>query len=106
MDAGLQERPTQSEEENYGDRMMVTASTLVGENPAMVHNPGSDGRPPIQETGDGEILHSQPAQVGSNADNMAYVSSGAPDLEEELGGVIIEILVMSVETFPAIVHGL
>ena len=64
MDAGLQERPTQSEEENYGDRMMVTASTLAGENPAMVHNPGSDGRPPIQETGDGEILHSQPAQVG------------------------------------------
>jgi hypothetical protein len=65
MDAGLQERPTQSEEENYGDRMMVTASTMVGENPAMVHNPGSDGRPPIQETGDGEILHSQPAPFSS-----------------------------------------
>ena len=41
-----------------------------------------------------------------NQHRLAYVSSGAPDLEEELGGVIIEILVMSVETFPAIVHGL
>ncbi|CAB4000505.1 Hypothetical predicted protein [Paramuricea clavata] len=58
MDAG-QGRPTSNEKEHYRDenvetggaassaqqgesRMMVTTSTLAGENPAIVHEPGTD----------------------------------------------------------------
>ena len=128
MDAG-QGRPTSSEEENYryenvenegaappaqqGEiRMIATTSTLAGENPAMVHDPGTHGRPPIQETLDGEMLYPQPAQIGS--DISGYYSVDALDLEEELEVIDImddgngqpEILVMSVETSPAIVAGL
>jgi hypothetical protein len=123
MDAG-QGRPTSSEEENYryenvenegaeppaqqGEiRMIATTSTLAGENPAIVHV-----YPPIQETLDGEMLYPQPAQIGS--DISGYYSVDALDLEEELEVIDImddgngqpEILVMSVETSPAIVAGL
>ena len=126
MDTG-QGRPTSSEQENYRDenvenegaappaqqgesRMIATASTLAGENPAIVHEPGTDGRLPIQETL--EMLYPQPAQIGS--DISGYYSVDALDLEEELEVIDImddgngqpEILVMSVETSPAIVAGL
>jgi hypothetical protein len=118
MDAG-KERPTSSEEENDGDendgdesRMIATTSTLAGENSATVHEPGTDGRLPIQEIGDGEMLYPQPAQIGS--DISGYYSVDALDLEVELEVIDImddgngqpEILVMSVETFSAIVAGL
>jgi hypothetical protein len=126
MDA-RQGRPTSSEQENYRDenveneraappaqqgesRVIATASTLAGENPAIVHEPGTDGRLPIQETL--EMLYPQPAQIGS--DISGYYSVDALDLEEELEVIDImddgngqpEILVMSVETSPAIVAGL
>ena len=126
MDTG-QGRPTSSEQENYRDenvesegaatpaqqgesRMITTASTLAGENSAIVHEPGTDGRLPIQETL--EMLYPQPAQIGS--DIYGYYSVDALDLEEELKVIDImddgngqpEILVMSVETSPAIVAGL
>jgi hypothetical protein len=128
MDAG-KERPTSSEEENDGDenvenegaappaqqgesRMIATASTLADENPAVVHEPGTHGRPPIQEIGDGEMLYPQTAQNGS--DISGYYSVDALDLEDELEVIDImddgngqpEILVMSVQTSPAIVAGL
>ncbi|CAB4004702.1 Hypothetical predicted protein [Paramuricea clavata] len=152
MDAG-QGRPTSSAKENYEDenvknggaappaqqgesRMMATASTLAGENPAIVHEPGTDsrlpiqetlegemlypqpaqiatdGRPPIQEIGEGEMFYPQPAQIGS--DISGYYSVDVLDLEEELEVLDImddgngqpEILVMSVETSLAIVAGL
>ena len=91
-------------------RMIATASTLAGENPAIVHEPRTDGRLPIQETL--EMLYPQPAQIGS--DISGYYSVDALDLEEELEVIDImddgnghsEILVMSVETSPAIVAGL
>ncbi|CAB4000507.1 Hypothetical predicted protein [Paramuricea clavata] len=87
--------------QQQGERQMITTSPQASENPVTAHDPGSDRRPPIQETGDGQAM-----DYGSGAD---------PDLEEELGGMIIgqsdgngqvEILVMSVETSPAIVNGL
>ena len=96
--------------QQQGERHLITSS-LAGENPVVVYDPGRDRRPPIQETGDGQQL----AQVGLNPNIMAYGSDADPELEEELGGVIIErrdsngqveILVMSVETSPAIVNGL
>jgi hypothetical protein len=128
MDTG-QGRPTSSEQENYRDenvenegaappaqqgesRMITTTSTLAGENSAIVHEPGTDGRLPIQEIGDGEMLYPQLAQIGSNI--SGYYSVDALDLEEELEVIDImddgngqpEILVMSVETSTAIVAGL
>ena len=103
--------------QQQGERQMIaTTSFLAGENPVTAHDPGSDRRLPIQETGDGQMLYQQqPAQAGLNPNIMAYDSDADPDLEEELGGIIIgqsdgngqvEILVMSVETSPAIVNGL
>jgi hypothetical protein len=99
-----QERPTSSEQENYGDRnegenegtAFLARQAGYSQMTAAVHH-GGDGRPPIQETGDGDTQIPQPAQDGSN---------DASDLEEVLGGVIIDVLVMSVETSPAIVDGL
>ncbi|CAB3986648.1 Hypothetical predicted protein [Paramuricea clavata] len=93
-----QERPTSSEEENYGNRN-------EGENEGIAQQAedsqvtravqsGGDGRPPIQETGDGYTQIPQPTQDGANA---------ASDLEEELGGVIIDVLVRAVETSLVIV---
>ena len=102
--------------QQQGERQMIaTTSFLAGENPVTAHDPGSDRRPPIQETGDGQMLYQQPAQVGLNPNIMAYDSDATPDLEEELRGVIIgrsdsngqvEVLVMSAETSTAIVAGL
>jgi hypothetical protein len=101
--------------QQQGERQMMATSSLAGENHVVVYDPGRDRRPPIQETGDGQMLYQQLAQVGSNPNIMAYDSGATPDLEEELEGVIIgrsdgnglvEVLVMSVETSPAIVAGL
>ena len=102
--------------QQQGERqMMVAESSLAGENHVVVYDPGRDRRPPIQETGDGQMLYQQLAQVGLNPNIIAYGSDADPDLEEELGGMIIgrsdgngqvEILVMSVETSPTIVNEL
>ncbi|CAB4015962.1 Hypothetical predicted protein [Paramuricea clavata] len=79
------------ETQQQGERQMIaTTSFLAGENPVTAHDPGSDRRPPIQETGDGQKLYQQqPAKVGLNPNIMAYDSDADPDLEEELGGIII-----------------
>ena len=78
------------------------------ENPVMVHNHGTQmhGGLPVQESGDGEMLYPPPAQVGSNANIMVHDPfPGSANSEDELGGVIIavQLLVMSVDTTPAIV---
>jgi hypothetical protein len=96
-----QERPTSSEKENYGNRnegenegTALLAQQAEDSQMTRAVQSGGDGRPPIQETGDGDTQIPQPAQDCSNS---------ASDLEEELGGVIIDVLVMAVETSPAIV---
>ncbi|CAB4046074.1 Hypothetical predicted protein, partial [Paramuricea clavata] len=71
---------------------MDTGQGRPGENPIMVHEPGTDGRPPIQETLDDEMLYPQTAQIGS--DICGYYSVDAPDLEEELE-VIVDINIMN-----------
>ncbi|CAB4036754.1 Hypothetical predicted protein [Paramuricea clavata] len=97
--------------QQHGQREMMATSSLAGENHVVVYDPECDRRPPIQETGDDEMVFQQPAQVGLNPNIMAYGSGASP----KLGGVIIgeidnngqvEVLVMSVETSPAIVNGL
>ncbi|CAB4000506.1 Hypothetical predicted protein [Paramuricea clavata] len=103
-----QERPTSNDEEIYIHTNEETTA-LTSENPAIVYEPGTRGRPPIQETLDSEMLYPQPAQIAS--DISGYYSVDAFDLEEELevigimddGNGQLEILVMSVETYPAIV---
>jgi hypothetical protein len=74
--------------------MMATTSSLAGENPVVVYDPGCDRRPPIQETGDDQQL-----------------ALATPDLEGMIvgwsdGNGEVEVLVMSVETSPAIVNEL
>ena len=77
------------------------------ENPVMVPNHGTHmhGGLPLQESGDGEMLYPQPAQVGSNDNIMVHDPFAGSASEDELGGLIIavQLLVMSVDTVSAIV---
>lgn len=102
--------PPLQENDGRNDEMMVAESSLAGENPVIVHDPGieiHDG-PPLQENDDVQSVH-----IGTSPEIMVYDPDAGPALEDELGGIIIEeqsdeneqveLLVMLVDTTPAIV---
>ena len=76
---------------------------MAGENSVMTCQFGTQmhGGLPLQES-DAEMSYPPPAHVGSNTNIMVHDPVAASD---ELGGVIIavQLLVMSVDTIPAIV---
>ncbi len=89
------------ERNGSSDQVMGPGSVLAGENSAIVNKSGTEmhGGIPLQESGDSEMPYPQPAQVGSNINNI-MVHDPVAASEDELGGMIIavQLLVMSVDT--------